>query len=136
MKLLYHTGTGVQLALIVSCFLSAALLSVSAGEPFAENGSYDTLCAEMDNINIPIVCTNLSSYRVVATNPRYNPTSINEWGADFSDCTFGDDSTLWRLGNDDGSAAEFRTNGFQSGDVYYAPDNPAAGIDEAVSKKA
>ncbi|HPF99566.1 MAG TPA: carbohydrate-binding protein [Kiritimatiellia bacterium] len=133
MKLSYHTGSGDRLARILVCLLSLAVFSASAAEPFAENGSYDTLCAEMDNINIPIVCTNLSSYRVVATNPRYNPTSINEWGADFSDCTFGDDSTLWLLGSNNGSAGEFRTSGFSLGDVYYAPDNPAAGLDEAVS---
>ena len=133
MKLLYHTGSGDQLARILVCLFFAAVFSASADEPFAENGSYDTLCAEMDNINIPIISTNTSSYRIVATNPRYNPTSINEWGADFTDCTFGDDTTLWRLGTDDGLSAEFQASGFSNGDVYYAPDNPAEGLDEAVS---
>ena len=124
-----------SIGLAVLC-LAAGLAVPSRGQDkgYAENHSYDTLCAEMDNIDIPIFCTNLSAYRIVARAPRYNPTSISEWGADWDDCSTTFDSHIWTLGVNDGSAAEFYAGTFAPDDIYYAPDDPAAGIDEEVSE--
>jgi hypothetical protein len=100
---------------------------------YIENFSYPTLCAEMDNINIPIIASNATAYRITITNPHYNPTSINEWEADWEDCSFSSDNRLWIIGTTNGPCGEFRTDGFVPGDVFYPQDNPLAGIDEAIS---
>jgi hypothetical protein len=107
----------------------AATITISHAA-WIENDSYKTLCAEMDNVNIPVWAEGASAYRVVAANPRYHPTTISEWGADWEDCSFSSDRNLWIIGNADGQYLEFQTNGFPNGDIYYAPDNPAAGTDE------
>ncbi len=116
-------------------FSALALISISSSAQlrgYIENDSYDTLCAEMDNINIPVVCPNATAYRIVAMNPRYYPTTIAAWSADWEDCSFGD-RRIWIVGSDNSSYSEFASGGFSNADVYYAQDNPAAGIDEAAS---
>ena len=114
--------------------LSASIASGSALERlgYAENQSYTTLCAEVDNINIPVLYSNTTAFRITATHPAYYPTSIDERGADFTDCDF-TDRIIWRIGTNDGSNAEFLASGFTDPDEYFALDNPAAGTDEAVS---
>ncbi|MBN1268430.1 MAG: hypothetical protein JXB04_02500, partial [Kiritimatiellae bacterium] len=102
-----------------------------ATRPSAQNRSYATDCAEVDNINIPIAYPGATSYRITATHPKYYPTSIGERGADFDDCSF-TDKGIWRLGDDDSSCSEFAQEGFYGSDVYHAPDNPGAGTDEPV----
>jgi hypothetical protein len=120
----------VVFCITAACF-SAVFFVLCADGAEAHNNSYTTLCAEVDNIDVPIWCATATSYRVTAFNPRYNPTSINESGADWEDCDTEFDASIWMIGAHDGSSAEFRPNGFALGDVYYAPDNPPAGIDEA-----
>lgn len=118
----------------LALLLFSSLPGVWAYSAFVENDSYFTLCAEMDNINVPVWAPGATSYRVVATNPRYHPTSINEWGADWENCTFSSDRNLWIIGYQDGQYSEFRSSGFSDGDVYFAPDNPPEGTDEPFSQ--
>ena len=125
---------------VIMSGLEWALVSGSGGSVAAvpsvgyiENKSYPTLCAEMDNINIPIMASNATAYRITVTNPRYNPTSIMEWSAIWEDCSFSSDNRLWIIGATNGEYNEFRTNGFVNGDVFYPQDNPPAGIDEVTS---
>ncbi len=99
---------------------------------YIENRSYDTPCAEVDNINIPLYAPGVTAYRIIATHPDYYPTSIDERGPDFTDCDFAD-RQIWLIGLKDGSNTEFRQDGFSDGDVHYAPDDPPAGIDHAVT---
>lgn len=132
--LLWHRGLrGVSP--LASFFLAVGLTGLPASAGMVgtiENQSYPTLCAEVDNINIPLFAPGVSACRIVAMNPRYYPTSISEWSADWEDCTFGS-KDIWWIGADDGSWQEFSAGGFATGDVYHAPDNPAAGLDEAWS---
>ena len=95
--------------------------------------SYDTPCAEVDNINVPLWHTSTAAYRITVTHPQYYPVTINERGADFDDCHFTDRS-IWKLGTNNGSSVEFRQSGYADGDVYYALDYPTAGVDEAWSE--
>jgi hypothetical protein len=98
---------------------------------FALNHSYTTLCAEVDNVNIPLLYSNASAYRITATHPSYYPWSVYDGGADFTDCPTLTDDGIWLVGLQNGSTAEFLTTGFSDGDMHYATDNPAAGLDEA-----
>ncbi len=100
---------------------------------YIENQSYSTLCAEVDNINIPFYAPGTTAFRIVATHPTYFPTSIDERGADWTDCEF-TDPTIWLLGNQDGQNTGFATNSFSDPDYYYAPDDPPAGIDQPYSE--
>jgi len=98
------------------------------------NDSYDTRCAEMDNINIPVHYSNATAYRVTVTHPKYYPTTIAEWGADFSECTF-EGRGIWEIGYNDGLSSEFDSSySFTNGDTYFALDNPTAGVDEVYSQ--
>ena len=113
--------------------LPLAILLVTANwgrTASVENCSYTTLCAEVDNVNIPIYATNATQYRIVAANPRYYPTSIEIWQPDFENCTFAT-RDIWWIGTNDGSCSEFKSSGLTNGDEYFALDDPAAGIDEA-----
>ena len=105
------------------------LASVNAG---IINQSYDTPCAEVDNINIPLAYPGATAYRITAYQPKYFPTTIGERGSDFSNCAFSD-PTIWKIGQLDGSAAEFMQSGFGGSSVYYAQDDPPAGIDQPAS---
>ncbi|MFH0908100.1 MAG: hypothetical protein V1929_05000 [bacterium] len=125
---------------MVGCALILLLLAAYAPawsscltSGYALNQSYTTLCAEVDNINIPIVFTNVTSYRVTASHPDYYPVSINEGGADFTNCESITDDLLWLIGNKDDSTAEFRPSGFSDPDDHYAQDNPPEGIDETAT---
>jgi hypothetical protein len=102
------------------------------GDGQASNLSYATLCAEVDNVNVPMAFTNVTSFRIVATHPLYYPAAIDESGPDFGDCTFNDDR-IWIIGTNNGSDSELRSSGFGNNDEYYPQDNPAAGWDEAWS---
>ncbi len=124
-----------------TCFVSffAVLLLIpflalqAENTPYIENNSYFTLCAEKDNINIPMYAPGAQSVRITATHPAYYPTSIDEKGADWTDCIFVD-RQIWQIGEKNGSNAEFKQDGYSDGDEYYAPDEPPAGIDEPVSE--
>ncbi|NCC52565.1 MAG: hypothetical protein EOM20_15290 [Spartobacteria bacterium] len=88
----------------------------------------------MDNINIPVYAPGASAYRVTVTHPAYYPTSIAEWGADFSECTFAG-RDIWEIGDNDGSSAEFLDGySFTNGDTYFATDAPTAGVDEVCAQ--
>lgn len=97
-----------------------------------ENHSYPTLCSELDNVNVPVYCPGAAGYRVVATHPKYGMAPILEWGADWTDCA--PDAPIWTIGIPDGKSEEFRADGFAPGDEYFAPDAPAAGLDEPGSE--
>jgi hypothetical protein len=97
-----------------------------------ENHSYPTLCSEVDNINIPVYGSGVTAYRVTATHPEYGPAPIREWGADWDDCTGSD--RIWFLGTADGRSDEFRGVGAVETDEFFAPDEPAAGVEEPVSE--
>ena len=85
----------------------------------------------MDNVNIPIYAPGATTCRITATHPRYYPTSISAWGADWDDCTFADRG-IWLIGEKDGAYTEFQQGwDFTNGDTFFAPDNPPAGVDEA-----
>jgi hypothetical protein len=99
----------------------------------AHNQSYTTLCAEVDNVNIPLIFSNVSAYRITATHPAYLPASIYDGGADFTDCPTLTENYIWLVGTRNDGAAEFLQSGYADGDVHYAPDNPAEGIDEAAT---
>ncbi len=104
----------------------------SATMGWMKNDSYDTPCAEMDNINISFVHTNTRAYRLTVTHPAYFATlgtNLNERGADFDDCNF-TDRRIWIIGTNNNSGAELRQSGFGNNDEYYAMDVPAAGVDE------
>jgi hypothetical protein len=100
---------------------------------YIDNDSYETECAEVDNINIPLHYENASSYRITVKHPEYAPTTINERGPNFDNCTF-TDRVIWQIGDNDGSFDELRPSGFENGDEYFAPDHPAAGQDELWSE--
>lgn len=123
----------VRQGLVALALLVSGSVAFSGQVGYVENDSYDTLCAEVDNIDIPIIYTNASAYRIVAMNPRYNPTSISAWAADWDSCTFSDDSITWSIGYNDGLSTEFATSGFSATNEYYALDNPPAGIDQPFS---
>lgn len=44
------------------------------------NASNMTLCAEDDNINVPLYFKNLSAFRITATHPTYLPTFVKDEG--------------------------------------------------------
>ncbi len=120
----------MKLFIALILVLTYLLLLPGAGAGVVHNDSYTTLCAEMDNINIPVTHTNVTRYRITATHPKYYPSSLSEWGADFDDCTFGDRG-IWTIGSDDGGYSEFLQGySFTNGDTYFAQDNPTAGVDE------
>ncbi len=98
---------------------------------FIENRSYDTLCAEVDNVNIPLFFTNTTAYRIMATLPAYYPVATNSAGADFGDCGF-TDRGIWIIGTNT-SANEFLQTVTNPSYDYYAIDNPTAGVDQAWS---
>ena len=113
-----------------------ALLALMPGGGRAarlENCSYGTLCAEVDNIDIPIYAASVTAYRIVASNPRYYSTSIEMWQPDFENCTFAT-RDIWWIGINDDSYAEFKSAGLTNEDEYFALDDPAAGIDESWSE--
>lgn len=124
----WRTAVLSPLARVTLC-----VFAITSRAAFIENDSYETLCAEMDNVNIPVWAAGSSAYRIIATNPRYHPTTINEWGADWEDCSFSSDRTLWTIGTQNGQYSEFLGSGFDNGDVYFAQDNPPAGVDEVAS---
>ncbi len=128
----YEVVNGVTNVSSYSTAVSAYIPRLDGTLGQVENKSYDTMCAEVDNINVPLWHTNTSAYRITVTHPEYFPVTINERGADFDDCDF-TDRNIWRLGTNDGSSAEFRQSGYVDGDVYYALDNPTAGLDEVWS---
>jgi hypothetical protein len=124
--------TGVcRSAVILSALIPLVCHAQVSG--WIENQSYTTLCAEVDNVNIPVFSSNATGYRIVATTPAFYPTTITNTGADFEDCDFNSDTVLWWIGSPNSSYSEFAPSGFANGDVYYAQDNPTAGIDEASS---
>ena len=129
----YEVVNGVTNVGSYSMLASAYVPRLDGARGFAENMSYDTPCAEVDNINVPLWHTNTAAYRITVTHPKYYPVPINERGADFDDCNF-TDRNIWRIGTNDGSSAEFRSSGYGDGDVYYALDSPSAGVDEAWSE--
>jgi hypothetical protein len=60
------------------------LISVSA-----QNNSYETLCAEEDNINIPFI-GEADSVKIKATHPSYYQVETYTCDEDFTDCDFDD----------------------------------------------
>ena len=129
----YEVVNGVTNVGAYTLAVSVYVPSLSSQQGWIEERSYDTLCAEMDNINVPLWHTNTSAFRVTVTHPAYYPSSINERGHDFDDCDFAD-RTIWKIGNLDGSSAEFKQSGYGEGDVHYTLDHPPAGIDEPWSE--
>ena len=125
--------TGVCRSAVILCAL-IPLVCRAQVSGWIENQSYTTLCAEVDNVNIPIFSSNATGYRIVATTPSFYPTTITNTGADFEDCNFASDTVLWWIGSPNSSCSEFASNGFTNGDVYYAQDNPTAGVDEVSSQ--
>jgi len=109
-----------------------SIVRISSVTDVIKNQSYDTTCAEVDNINIPIAYPGVTSYRITALHPDYYPTSIGERGPDFDDCSF-THGGIWQLGTDDGSCDEFLQTGFAGTHIFYAPDDPAAGTDETTA---
>lgn len=120
----------VSAAVLASVLLfHPALSGQASAQGRVENRSYDTLCAEVDNINIPLFFTNATAYRITATLPRYYPAGIDERGPDFDDCDF-TDRGIWIIGTNDNSDAEFLQLVTDPSYDYYALDNPPAGTDQ------
>ena len=115
---------------------SAYVPQMSSGvKGVVQNHSYETTCAEVDNLNIGMVYTNTKAYRITVTHPLYFSeygTNVNERGADFDTCSF-TDTRIWTIGTNDGSWAEFMQSGYGEPNDYYAQDNPPAGIDQPCS---
>jgi hypothetical protein len=114
-------------------FTKPIVVNVNSEATGIRNQSYSTLCAEVDNINIPLWQPDVTHYRITAIHPAYYPTSINERGADWSDCEIPKDD-IWIIGTDDDSSDEFKQSGFSGYDEYFALDDPPAGTDEPVSE--
>ncbi len=109
--------------------LNLAFMPSGHAQGWIENRSYDTPCAEVDNINIPLFFTNATSYRITATHPWYYPVAIDERGPDFEDCDF-TDRGIWIIGTNNNSSAEFLQTVTEPSYTYYALDNPPAGTDQ------
>ena len=60
--------------------------------PYILQKSFTTICAEEDNINIPMIMENFRSVRITATFPKYH-SFVNERTADFKHCAMV--SALW-----------------------------------------
>jgi VCBS repeat-containing protein len=121
--------------LATSAVASVAITVVAGGGSSLPQGSisnqtYDKVCAEVDNVNVPVRYSNATSYRITATHPLYAPASISNAGADFTNCT-AFSTLIWQIGTYNLSDNEFLQTGFASGDIYYPQDAPAAGTDEA-----
>ncbi|MBN1269836.1 MAG: hypothetical protein JXB04_09625, partial [Kiritimatiellae bacterium] len=114
------------------CLLGSALPVSAEQRGRVDNRSYSTLCAEVDNVDIPLVCPGVETYRITAVHPRYNPTAVQASGVDFTDCPEFTDE-IWLIGAKDGLWNEFKSGGFTNEYMHYAPDAPPAGIDQAVS---
>jgi hypothetical protein len=77
---------------------------VQGGAPYwARNDSYETTCAEDDNINIPLFARQISRFRLTATHPTYE-IGEDDCRADFSGCLideYGKSHTIrvWQKGN-------------------------------------
>jgi hypothetical protein len=92
-----------------------------------ENHSYMTRCAEADNINIPFYAPHVTTFRVTATHPTYDPPPIID-AIDFSHCAFAD-TRLWAIGHQDGASAEFNRVGDVNRHIFFAADRPPSGND-------
>ena len=76
-----------------------------------KNNSIMTLCAEEDNINIPIFHSNPTAFRITATHPTYLPTDVIDQGANWTNCDL--DNAFSRVKFDD----ETVTKIYDDGDV-------------------
>ena len=52
------------------------------------NNSYQTLCAEEDNIDISLYYPNAYAYKITATHPAYIPTTVIDQGENWTNCNF------------------------------------------------
>ena len=80
-----------------------AIMGSSSELGFIQNNSSLTLCAEDDNINIPIYYRNLTKFRIVATHPTYLPTDVTEGGKNCSNCLCIERATVQKKIYDDGN---------------------------------
>ena len=53
---------------------------ISSEPGSVKNASTMTLCAEDDNINVPLYSKNLTAFKITATHPAYIPTNVNDQG--------------------------------------------------------
>ncbi len=44
------------------------------------------------NVNIPVVYSNTTAYRIIASHAKYAPTLVNDSAANFDNCEFADNT--------------------------------------------
>ena len=103
MMMVFRREIGCVLILVgIMVALSGLLSEAEETVGWAENHSYETTCAEEDNVNIPIFAPEVNRFWVVATHPEYCPCVYDGCPTDFSGCTPGSKdgstdscATLW-----------------------------------------
>jgi hypothetical protein len=70
---------------------------------FIRNNSSMTLCAEEDNIDIPLYYPNLTAYRLIATHPTYLPTNVTDKGKNCTNCQCTNKTSIAKKIYDDGN---------------------------------
>lgn len=67
-------------------FLCLLWAEISSSQGWIENLSYETTCAEEDNVNVPIFYPGIERFSVIATHPVYCPCVYDGCPPDFSGC--------------------------------------------------
>jgi hypothetical protein len=74
---------------IVSLLATISLAAFAVAPGWILNQSVTTVCAEEDNVNVPVYLPDASRFWIVATHPAYCPCVYDFCPADFSQCAPG-----------------------------------------------
>ena len=123
------------LSLLCVCFndpVPADDICQNSSNGMAIQRSVETLCAEEDNINVPIYYDDIQEYSIVATLPVYSSyTDLNNRSPNFTNCSL-TSRLIWQIGTDDGSSEEFTS--CTSGERNYSVGQPFSDLCKDISR--